>query len=69
MEYFFLDLEIWKNFIALSEKKPPLVFAPLTKDGKADVSFWHPNRTLGIIVIMHSVEVFFRFFIENHYNI
>ena len=24
LEYFFLDLEIWKNFIVLSEKKPPL---------------------------------------------
>ena len=24
MEYFFWDLEIWKNFITLSEKKPPL---------------------------------------------
>ena len=24
LEYFFWDLEIWKNFITLSEKKPPL---------------------------------------------
>ena len=57
LEYFFWDLEIWKNFIALSEKKPPLTkmskFAVQTKmpTFECDKQLWQSTiRKITVIV-------------------